>query len=341
MNEIVEKTLAEETVKAVEEQMEVSGQKKIEKKEKKHLKALRLVNEARQMVDEADKQAQACKLLLVDDLQEYEEAKISLKQGGYDACVRLLENLGYENKIHQKQVNSKVTVFEPKEELTPMQIKNVSSGKFTGLMLSLFAGTITTVGLIYMATEKLGITLDLSKLPSVEVRESILSWFSEAVGLESNVMVGAGILGLSTLSVVAIVYALRVGLKGSKNLHFAVKQFVEAELYTEKKADCKAEMDKVDAHMKETVSTLKMYEVLLNEQKGKLERILHIEGAKSKSTEYHEKSYAEIRETKALIREMQNFMALSMSKEGRLSQESVDALSKAKKQIDRMLERLY
>jgi len=340
-NEMAEEIHEEEIVELVDEKAEKISKEKIEKKEKKHLKALRLVTEAKQMVEEADKQAHACKLLLVDDLQEYEEAKSALKKGGFDACVTLLENLGYENKIHQEQVTQKVAVFEPKEELLPIQLKNVSSGKFTGLMLSLFAGTVTAVGLVYLATEKLGITLDLSKVPSLDVRESVLSWFSTAVGLESNVMLGAGILGLSTLSVMALVYALRVGLKGSKNLHFAVKQFVEAELYTEKKADCKAEMDKVDAHMKETVSTLKMYEVLLNEQKGKLERILHIEGAKSKSTEYHEKSYAEIRETKALIREMVNFMALSMSKEGRLSAESVDALAKAKKQIDRMLERLY
>ncbi len=82
-----------------------------------------------------------------------------------------------------------------------------------------------------------------------------------------------------------------------------MKQFVEAELYTEKKANCKVEMDKVDAHMKDTIDTLKTYEVLFNEQKGKLQRILFIEGEKEKSTEYHDKSFTEIRDTKDAYRD--------------------------------------
>ncbi len=120
-----------------------------------------------------------------------------------------------------------------------------------------------------------------------------------------------------------------------------MKQFVEAELYAEKKSDCKVEMEKVDAHMKETIKTLKTYEILFNEQQGKLQRILHIEGEKEKATEYHEKSFAEIRETKKLIRTIKDFMAVSMSEEGKLSEESVLRLEKVKTQMDHMIDRLY
>ena len=138
-----------------------------------------------------------------------------------------------------------------------------------------------------------------------------------------------------------LLYKIRVGLKASSSLHFAVKQFVESELYIEQKSNCKTEMDKVDAHMKDAIETMKKYEILLNEQEGKLQRILYFEGEKEKSTEYHEKSFLEIREAKELRRSIKDFMAVSMSHEGKLSENSVELLQKAKSQMDKMIDRLY
>jgi len=309
-------------------------------KEKKHKQALRLVEQAKQIVKDADEQTEACKLLLVGDLKEYEEAKNALREGGYDACTSLLEQLGQTNQNDNEEEKNTV-VFEPKEEVAPIVLKNVSSGRFTGLMLSLFSGVATAVGLVYFATQKLGMTLDVKKVPSNETLEKIATWFSTSVGLEPNLYIGAGIVGGASLVVMAIIYAIRVSLKGRKNLHFATKQLNEAERYTEAKSNCKAEMDKVDAHMKETVSLLKMYEVLFNEQKGKLERILHIEGSKEKSSDYHEKSFVEIRDTNELLYTIKDFIVTPMSEEGKLSEKSVQLLQRAKTQMDKMLERLY
>jgi len=183
--------------------------------------------------------------------------------------------------------------------------------------------------------------LYIDKVPSAEITEKIAAWFSTWVGMDPNMYVGAGIFGVSVLAVTVIVYALRVSLKANSNLHSAVKQFVEAELYAESKSDCKVEMDKIDAHMKETIKTFKTYEILFNEQQGKLQRIVHIEGQKEQATEYHEKSYAELRETKKLLRIIKDFMSISMSEEGKLSEESVLRLEKVKTQMDYMIERLY
>ncbi len=320
----------------------VSEEKTVPKKKvKKHKQAVDLVEKAKGMVKEAEEQNQACKLLLAGDLKEYDEAKESLRKGGLDTCISLLEKLGYTNINETAQEKEDVVVFEPKEELAPIALKNVSSGKFTGFLLALAGGAVTAIGLIYLATEKLGTTIDISKVPTVETMEHTVSWLSTAVGLESNAYVGAGLLALASVSVMALIYAMRVGLKGRKNLHFATKQLSEAERYTEKKADCKKEMDKVDAHMKETVSLLKLYQVMFNEQKGKLERILHIEGSKEKSSDYHEKSFLEIRDTKELIHTIKDFISTPMSEEGRLSEKSVHLLNRSKSQIDKILERLY
>lgn len=309
-------------------------------KAKKHTKAKLLVEKAKKIVKEANKRTEACKLLLETDLKKYQDAKSELKAGGFDACISLVKKLGYKAKGDEPSEETTV-VFEIKEEVKPLVIKDVSSGKFTGLVYALIIGFITAVGLVYLATEKLEMTLNVTKVPSEDIVQSILAWFSTTIGMQEDVYIGTGVFGLAVLLVMILVYIARVSLKANSNLHFAVKQFVEAELYTEKKANCKVEMEKVDAHIKDVIDTLKTYEVVFNEQRGKLQRILYIEGEKEKSTEYHDKSYLEIRETKELISRISDFMNIPMSDEGKLSARSVLFLQSAKDKIDKMLERYY
>jgi hypothetical protein len=337
-NEVIEE-IKEEVLDATEETVESFHENKPTKKHKKHTEAKKLVEKAKSIVKDADEQTEACKLLLVGDLKEYEEAKESLKSGGLEACALLLGKLGEEHK--NSIDNEKVIVFETKDDIKPIALKNVSSGRFTGLLMSLFAGTATAVGLAYLASQKLGMLIDFKKVPTVPELEKILTWFSTIVGQEPNMYLGAGILGGISLLVMGIVYSIRVGMKGRKNLHFAAKQYAEAEIYTEQKGNCKTEMDKVDAHMKETVNTLKTFEVLFNEQKGKLERILHIEGDKEQGNVYHSKSNDEIHTTKELLRTIKDFIATPMSEEGKLSERSVLFLYRAKNQMNKILEKLY
>jgi len=307
---------------------------------KKHIKAIHLVEKAKKIVKEANERTEACKLLLESNLKKYADAKSELRAGGLDECEALVKKLDYQTKDDEPSDETAV-VFEPKEDVKPLVVKDVSSGKFTGFIYALLGGVATAVGLVYLATEKLDMTLNVTKVPSEDIVQSILAWFSTTIGVREDVYMGAGVFVLAVLSVMIFIYVALVSLKASSNLHFAVKQFVEAELYTGKKANCKAEADKVDAHIKDTINTLKTYEVLFNEQQGKLQRILYIEGEKEKSTDYHEKSHLEIRETKELISTIRDFINIPMLEEGKLSSKSVPALQNIKFQIDKILERLY
>jgi hypothetical protein len=308
---------------------------------KKHAKALHLVEKAKKIVREANERTKACRLLLESDLKEYEEAKAQLKEGGLDDCLSLVKKLGYQSQNDQPDEETDKVVFEVKEELKPLVLKDVSSGKFTGFIYALLGGVATAIGLVYLATEKLDMTLNVTKVPSEDIVQSILAWFSTIIGVHEDVYIGASVFGVLVLLVMIFIYLTRVSLKANSNLHFAAKQFVEAQLYTEQKANCKEEIDKVDAHIKDVIDTLKTYEVVFSEQKGKLLRILYIEGEKEKSTEYHDKSYKEIRDTKELIRTIRDFMDTSMSEEGKLSSKSVLLLQNTKDQIDKVLERFY
>lgn len=309
-------------------------------KAKKHVKTMYLVEKTKKMFKEANDREEACKRLLEKDIKEYEDAKSALKANGLDACVELVKKLGYQTKNDELEEKETV-VFTPKKELKPLELKDISRGRFSGLVYALLGGVATAIGLVYLATEKLNMTLNVTRIPSEDVTQSILAWFSTLLGLHEDVYIGAGVLGFLVVLVMILIYVARVSLKTRSNLHVAVKQFVETELYIEKKANCKAETDKIDMHIKDTIGMMRTYEVLFTEQKGKLERIFFVEGEREKSTDYHDKSYTEIRETKELIRAIREYMNSAMVEEGKLSEKSVLLLQHAKDQADKMFKRFY
>ncbi len=313
-----------------------------EKKLKKHDKAKVLVQEAKNIVKEAEEQMDACKLLLADDLKAYEEAKHLLKEGGMDASEALLAQLGYVANSDEESEEEESVVFEPNEEVGSMVLRDVSSGRFTGFLYALFGGAATLAGLVYYATKKLGISLDVTKVPSNETLQTIFGWFGTQIGRTDDALNGGLAVGATVLAVMALIYFIRVSLKGNKNLHFATKQLEDAQEYTLHKGSCKEEMDKVDAHIHDAIDTLKKYQVLLNEQKGKLERIVYFEGnTEEENPKYHEKSLQEMKETQELLDAIKTFMALPMSEEGKLSGKSTLFLYRAKNRMNKLLEKLY
>lgn len=308
-------------------------------KTKKHHKAKNLIQKAQKIADEANKRSEECRVLLEVGLQSYQEAKSALYEGGLDECVSLLRQLGSQSKYDQE--SKPMVISEPKEALKPMVVKDISSGRFTGLLFALFGGISTVTGMIYLATKKLEMTFDDTKVPSENEMDSILAWFSTIIGVQEDVAIGTGVLGSAVLMVMILIYAVRVRWKTKCNLHLAVKQFVEAELYAEQKPNCKEEMERVNAHIKDAIGTLKAYEVLLNEQKGKLQRILHFEGEKEKGAVYLDKSKLELEATKELIDAISGLIEIPIVEDERLSEKSIHSLEKSKEKIYTFIQKFY
>ncbi len=327
---------AEEEVEEVEEVVAAPVQKM-----KKHDEAISLVKKAKTIVKESDDQMEACKLLLSDDLKGYEEAKAALKKGGLDESEALLAALKYTENSEEESEEKDMVAFEAKEDLDPIVLQDVSSGKFTGFLLALIAGVVALVGFLFFVTQKLGIALDVTKVPGNETIQSIFGWVGTQIGRPDDAVNGGLLVGAVLLLIMFIVYIIRVSSKSSKNLHFANKQLEDAETYTAHKSNCKEEMDKVDTHIQDVIATLKTYEVLFNEQKGKLQRILHIEGEKEILSEYHEKSLLEMKDTQEMIDTIKEFIATPMSEEGKLSGKSGLFLHRAKSRMEKVIERLY
>ena len=106
MEDEVSQTIVEES-EEVEERVEDTP---LPANMKKHIKAKHLVEKAKKIVNEANKRIEACKLLLESNLNEYEDAKSELEKGGLDACVLLLNQLGY--KTEEDEEEKTTPVFE-------------------------------------------------------------------------------------------------------------------------------------------------------------------------------------------------------------------------------------
>jgi len=339
--------LADEIVEEVQESIEdvaedVAEESKVlarkPEKMKKHAEAKKLVEEAKSIVQASESDLEDCKLLLENDLKDYAVAKIALNEGGLDASKALLSELGHTVSSDTDEESDQV-VFEAKDNVQPIVLKDVNSGRFTGFLLSLLGGVVTLGGLVYWATEKLGMTLYVDKMPSNETIKSIFGWIGTQVGRVDDAMNGGLLVAAIVLAVMILIYVLRVWLKGGANLRFATDQMKETQKYITHKANCKVEMDRVDAHITDAINLLKDYEVVLNEQSGKLKRVLHFEGKQSSSAEYHPTSVTEMKETQTFIENIERFITTPMSEEGKLSGKSSLFLHSAKESLQKILAR--
>lgn len=295
-----------------------------------------LVDEAKNLVEASESELQDCRLLLEDDLREYSVAKNALRTHAFDEAQALLTELGYMDPSNEDQEDH--VIFEAKEDVEPLVLKDVRSGRFTGLLLSLLGGLLTFLGLIFWATEKRDMTLDITKMPSVETVKQLLGVFGTQVGQSEDALYGGFFVGSIVLIVMLLIYVVRVWLKGNANLHFATQQMKETQKYITHRSNCKAEMDRVDAHIKEAVAVLKDYEVVLGEQNGKLKRIQHFEGKRSNPSEYHNKSLQEMKQTQTLVDNIGRFISTPMSEEGKLSGKSTLFLHSAKESMHKMMQ---
>ena len=340
IEDIVEETVGK--IEDISEEVIEESTALVKKSEKikKHIEAKKLVDEAKSIVATSDNEMQDCKLLLEDDLREYEVAKQSLKTGGLDDVKELLAELGNIDILSEDLEDEGIT-FEAKDGVKPIVLKDVHSGRFTGFLFSLIGGAASLGGLVYWATEKLDMTMYLDKIPSNETAQNIFGWFGSQVGRADDAISGGILVATIVLLVMILIYALRVWLKGGSNLRFANEQMREIQKYITHKSNCKVEMDRVDVHITDAINVLKDYEVVLNEQKGKLKRVLHFEGQKENFSEYQIKSTEMMKDTESLIENVGRFIMTPMSEEGKLSDKSTLFLHSAKENLEKVLAKLY
>jgi len=300
-----------------------------------------LINEARDMVNQSDSKVKDCMEILDEDIDAFEEAKSALIKGSLHKNEALLAEVGFEPE-EANDAGEEGMKFGSEEPIKPMQVKNLSSGKFSAFILALVAGLVVIAGWIFFAAKNLGITPYLDRMPSQEVQNKLLAWIGGGItGGEGNPMVGMVILGLTALIAMWAVYALLVYLREAHNKKLAQQVNEEAKFYCTQKEECKKEMEKVSEHIHKVIGSLHTYDVFFDELNAKMRRILYLEG-KLPFNEYHQKSKEEMKGASILINSLNELISTPMATEnGSLSEESKEALDRTNRSLNFYRERLY
>ena len=309
-------------------------------KKNKLAEAKELIETSKELVSKANTEVNECKIVVSKDAELFDETKRNFNNTTFKSAETLLEKLGFDYSSYDELEPFELSIDDDDEGFS---VQDISSGRFTGLLLALLAALATLGGVIYLALTKLNI--DPKTLTPENITEQVnpvLTWIGTLGGnTGGNMMVGAAILGFSALLMAWLVYAIRVNTKAKKNLRIAQEMHEKSKEYCMTKEDCKREMEKIDAHLREATAEVNNFDTILNEKVGTLKRILHIEGEFDEDKEYHPSSRKTMRETEKVMQAVEHLLNTAITKEGKLNFESVQALQNAKDVYADYLARIY
>ena len=311
-------------------------------KNNKLLEAKSLIETSKELLAKADANMQKCQAEISKAAANFDEVKRTFKNVTLKKTEDLLEKLGFEYITKDEAAGFELSIEGNKNK--NFAVKNISSGRFTGFVLALLFALITVVAWIYFAAKKLN--MDLTTLDTQKAMGSVepmLKWVGTDVvpSVGGNVMVAAVLVGLSALIVGWIVYAIRISLKSSKNLRVAQSTLDQSTEYCMEQEVCQREMTEIDAHLWRATSEVKNLEIVLDERRSTLKRILHVEGAVEEEKEYHPSSKKVMRETEKIMQTMENLLETPITIDSKLNEESVQSLNVAKAVYEDYLNRIY
>jgi site-specific DNA-adenine methylase len=154
-------------------------------------------------------------------------------------------------------------------------------------------------------------------------------------------LIGALVVSFSALLLAWLVYAIYIGIKGNSNLRIAKEMYAKSNEYCMTQEECKAEMKKVDAHLREATVEVNNFETILEEHASTLKRVIYVEGVYDEDKEYHPSSKKAMRETEKILKSIEKLLNTAITKKGKLNVQSVEALAEARAVYAEYLGRIY
>ncbi len=303
--------------------------------------AQELIENSKDLVSKVNLEVAECKVGISEAADSFDSAKRNFNNVTFNTCETLLEEAGFEYRSYDELEPFELAIEDDESE--DFLVEDISTGRFTGLILAIFVALITLAGWIYLSLTNLNVDpKTMTPEKATEQINPVLNWIGTLGGnTGGNMIIGAVILGFSVLIMAWLVYAIRVNLKAKKNLLIAKEMYEKSEKYCMTKEECKREMKKVDAHLREATAEISNFEFILNEQISTLKRILHIEGSYDEEKEYHPSSKKTMRETEKVMRGIEKLLNTAVTKNGKLNFQSIQALSNAKAIYADYLARIY
>jgi len=322
--EIVEvESAGEEAIVKVDEKIE-----KVKKPLSKNDESKALMESAKVLVSQADKDVKDVEDVVSKHVSEFKAYKKTLADNRLVETKSLLERANYEYSIDEEFEPFELSIGSTKEKV---QIKNVGTGYFTGLILALL-GMLATVGTwLFFASEKTNSVITLDKVPEPSTLDTMFKWIGGGItGSEGNVLFGIITVVLTALFIGYLIYKMYVSIKENKNFKVANRAFEKSHIYVEEQKESKSEMERIDKHITVATPLIEGYSIILEEQNAKLKRILYVEGSLDDVSEYHPNSKHIMDNTANIIKRAERFVNAPVSKDGRFNEDSVNAYREAK-----------
>jgi len=311
---------------------------------KKSEKAKLLVEKSMELISSVENELESIEDEILEDIEQLEEKRDEFFNTSFRESKNILDKMGLEYPINNENGSFDI---ELDRNLDNIEVKDISTGAFSGFVLGFLSMLGVIAGAIYYGASKLGIDLKskLENFPNVNIDQStieqIFGFISKTIMGESNPDIGMGIVGASALLIGFIIYKIRVALKESKNYKEANRIYQETNEYIKSLKDVINEFKRIKEHIKEIIPTVDDYKYVLNEQSAKLKRALHVEGEKEDYKDYHSITIETMKDTKRLMKQIEELLTTPVIIEGDLSQNSVVALNDTKNVYNYFLSKIY
>ncbi len=296
-----------------------------------------IIEEARRKVQEVDSLLHDEMISVEKDLKTFKEYEEESLTPVINETKKLMAEAGVsEDEIGELAVPPVELDGDDDEKL---YIDDISSGKGGAFFAALVGGAVT-VGAWYGFLLSQGAVTEHPKEFNMETLSPIFDKLASLIGLGGGAEKGAGVVIISALIVMWIIYAIKVKSKAKKNIEIAAQKEQMANEYCTKKEECKNKMEAIREHLNAMHNTAQKFAVLLDEKNASIKRAFYFEG-KVEFDKYHALTQKEINEAKELINQLEKLLSTPVARAGVLTEEAKEVLEEANRYIDSYLEHIY
>ena len=309
------------------------------KKMTKNDQAKKLIKDAQELVHKADDEVDLAKETLAKSIDRFEALKIEMLNTTMAHNTDLLKKANFEHQKYESDEPFEVSLESTTEKFS---LDKVTSGRFTGLILAILGIIAAVAAWVFVASYKTGTKINLDQLLDEATQNTLLTWIGGGItGGQGDPLFGVVAVVVTALLVGWAIYKLRLSMRENRNFKVASRTFEKSHGYVENQKKIKTEMERLDEHLNAATTLMLDYKVLLEELNAKLQRILHIEGALERQSDYHTSSQQVMKDSDKLMNRIEVLLSTPMTKEGKLNKASEDALNEAKLLYESFVSKLY
>ena len=269
--------------------------------------------------------------------QSLAEQENKIVNSTVNKTISLFETLKVPN-LNDLRATTKEITLDNEEEL--LSVKEPSKGKFKGFFWGALASVATFAGLEAYGAKMANLGLSLPTFMKKENLDAIASKYLDLLSIKAPAIAGYALEAVASLLVGFIVYKLIVITKKLKNKKYVEEKKQESQEYKKRLSQAKTELINLVDHINNVKSVTAKYDIILQEQNAKINRMLFIEEPEDIHA-LHSKSKSEVEKTILILDEFVKLMDTPISKNDSVNPESIKNLKSANVVINEVIKGLY